>query len=216
MSRQRNRTRASSKWAAGLLLPAALIVGAWTYAAGNLTITPETKLWVEGTSTVRSWKCEATQVQGAVTFEGELGTALEDMRAIDAVVINVPIAQLDCKNGTMNNHMRKALKAAENPVINFRMTARELTPGPDGALTVNLAGLLLIAGAEKEISMTANAVQNASGQYAVTGKYELKMTEWGVKPPSLMLGTMRVREDVVVNFEIVLARETGPAASVQQ
>jgi polyisoprenoid-binding protein YceI len=216
MSRQRNRTRAASKWAAGLLIPAALIAGAWTYAAGNLTITPDTRLWVEGTSTVRSWKCEATQVQGAVTFEGELGAAIEDLRAVDAVVLNVPVAQLDCKNGTMNNHMRKALKAAENPVINFRMTSRELVPGPDGALTVNLKGLLLIAGAEKEISMTANAAQNASGQYAITGSHQLKMTEWGVKPPSLMLGTMRVRDDVVVKFEIVLARETGPAAAVQQ
>jgi polyisoprenoid-binding protein YceI len=216
MSRQRNRTRTPSKWAAGLLIPAAVIVGAWTQAAGNLTIAPETRLWVEGTSTVRDWKCEATRVQGAVTFQGELGTALEDLRAIDAVVINVPVAELDCKNGTMNNHMRKALKAAENPVINFRMTSRELAPGPDGALTVTLNGLLLLAGAEKEISMTATAAQNSSGQYAVTGSHELKMTEWGVKPPSLMLGTMRVRDNVVVKFEIVLARETGPAASVQQ
>ena len=217
MVRTRIRTISSAKWTAALLVPAALVVGAWTYATGQLTIAPETRLWIEGTSTVRSFKCEATQVQGSVGFQGELGTALADLgTAVDAVELSIPVAALDCKNGTMNNHMRKALKATDNPVIGYRMTSREVTPGADGALTVNLTGLLTIAGAEKEITMTAQAAQDSTGLYVVTGSHALKMTEWGVKPPSLMLGTMRVRDSVTVRYEIVLARDTGQASTAQQ
>jgi hypothetical protein len=38
----------------------------------------------------------------------------------------------------------------------------------------------------------------------VKGVYDLRMTEWGLKAPSLMMGTMKVNELVKVNFDLVL------------
>ncbi len=39
------------------------------------------------------------------------------------------------------------------------------------------------------------------------------MTEFGVKPPTLMLGTMKVHDKVVVRYEILLARGMPVAAA---
>ena len=47
--------------------------------------------------------------------------------------ITIPLSTLDCRNGTMNGHMRTALKAQQNPTIRFRATARAGHPG--GAMT---------------------------------------------------------------------------------
>ena len=32
------------------------------------------------------------------------------------------------------------------------------------------------------------------------------MTEWGMKPPSLMLGTMKVRDEVSIHVDVALTR----------
>jgi hypothetical protein len=47
-------------------------------------------------------------------------------------------------------------------------------------------------------------VHDPTDALRVTGKYELNMKDFGVKPPTLMLGTMRVGEKVTVNFDLLL------------
>ena len=36
------------------------------------------------------------------------------------------------------------------------------------------------------------------------GARAIKMSEYGVKPPTLILGTMKVRDQVTVSFDLVL------------
>jgi len=42
-------------------------------------------------------------------------------KAVQTVVIKVAPKKLDCANGTMNEHMLTAVKAEQNPIIEFRM-----------------------------------------------------------------------------------------------
>jgi hypothetical protein len=53
-----------------------------------------------------------------------------------------------------------------------------------------------------EIDAIATPADN--GGLRVKGSKEFLMSEFGVKPPSLMLGTMKVRDKVKVNFDVVL------------
>ena len=53
--------------------------------------------------------------------------------------------------------------------------------------------------------MTINAtVARENGQLRVRGSKRITMTEWGVRPPSLMLGAMRVAPAATVGFDVVL------------
>jgi hypothetical protein len=45
---------------------------------------------------------------------------------------------------------------------------------------------------------------NADGALRVTGRYPMPMTQWGVQPPRLMMGTMKVGDTVTVNFDLLL------------
>lgn len=212
--RAKQPTRA--RWGVALVFFAAMVAGGWTYAAGQITVAPESRLWVEGTSTVRSFTCYATRLEGDIGHQGELGSTIEEVgRAVNAVQIDVAASALDCRNGTMNEHMRKALKAGENPVIRYRMTSREVVTRPGGGLTINLTGMLTLAGREKEIAMTAEAVRDSTGRYRVTGSEELRMTDFGIKPPTLMLGTMKVHDKVIVRYDILLTPETPPVTAVR-
>ena len=165
-----------------------------------------TRLWVEGGSSVRSWSCDATLVEASVTGGAVAATASakEVSAAARKAVLTIPVAKLDCRNGTMNEHMRKALKANANKAIEYRIAKWELTPRGDDEGTVTTSGALVIAGTEKPISVEFAAKRASQGTWQLKGSKTIRMTEWGVKPPSLMLGTMKVHDPVTVRFELVL------------
>ena len=196
------RTPFASRIAAFALAPALL---AWPTAVNQMTLQSGSRLWVKGTSTVRSFECKAVELEARVETSGP-GAAFAvaaGEKAVTQAAVDVPAAKLDCANGTMNDHMRKALKAKENPVIGFRVASYDLAKGAAGT-TVTMAGELALGGTTKPITVVATATEEANGQLRVAGTHEVKMTEFGLKPPSLMMGTMKVADKVVVGFDLLL------------
>ena len=45
----------------------------------------------------------------------------------------------------------------------------------------------------------------ADGQYQVSGAYPMKMTDFGIEPPTALLGTMTTGDDVTINFNLTLS-----------
>lgn len=181
--------------AAGALAGSALAAGAQMSLPRNLNLGKESRVWLEGTSTVRSFKCTATKVDVAVVAETEQGPA----EMVKSAGIVIPVGQLDCGNKTMNGHMRKALKAEANPQISWKMTSYTV----QGANVV-INGNLTIAGKENQIELRGTGTAE-NGTIRFKGSKQFKMTEYGVKPPSLMLGTMKVGDQITVSFDLVLS-----------
>src|SRR5574338_441101 len=177
------------------LVPAAL---AFAPAAPPLDVQPGSRLWMSGSSTVRSFQCAASSFETNIeAVPGAVTALLNGDKAVSAVEVRVPTDRLDCKNDTMNEHMLKALKAKANPTIVFHVASYDLTK-EDGTLKVTLNGALTMGGVEKPVTVVANAKEETAGVLRVTGTQEVRMTEWGLKPPSLMLGTMKVDERIKV------------------
>jgi polyisoprenoid-binding protein YceI len=172
---------------------------------GRLDLQPESQLWVDGTSTVRSFRCNAGIVEAdIVTTRADAATALiAGEKVVTGVAVRIPAAALDCNNGTMNGHMRKALKANDNPTIAFELGSYDFTQS-DQALRTKLVGKLSLGGATKDVTIDAALTPDPAGGLRVKGSHDLRMTEYGLKPPSLMLGTMKVNDIVTVNFDLLL------------
>jgi polyisoprenoid-binding protein YceI len=184
-----------------LFAGAALMAVPALIAAGvlPLTMASGSKVWVQGTSTVRSWRCESAQVTGsadaASTELAQVGAARGE--------ITIPLSTLDCRNGTMNGHMRNALKAADHPAIRFRATQVRVTPSSAAEGAVAMTGQLTIAGQTREVTVNGTAVREGNA-LRVRGTEALTMTDYGVQPPRLMAGTMRVHAPVTIGFDVVL------------
>ena len=115
------------------LLALAIVVpasGAWTVANEMLALQPQSRLWIDGTSSIRSFSCKAGEVNAVVEASGPNAVAqvLTGEKGVRAVRVTVPAAKLDCGNGTMNEHMRKAIKLAEHKSIEFRLADYDVTP----------------------------------------------------------------------------------------
>ncbi|HYD51678.1 MAG TPA: YceI family protein [Gemmatimonadaceae bacterium] len=187
--------------ALALTAPALL---AMTSSAAFMKLQPGSRLWVNGSSTVRSFECSATMIDAKVETSGP-GTAVavaNGAKAVSAVKVAIPAAKLDCKNGTMNGHMMKALKASEAPIIAFDLAGYDLAKSAAGT-AVTLKGTLSIGGQTKPVTIAALAKSEGTA-LRVTGTHEVRMTEFGLKPPTLMMGTMKVNELVKVSFDLQL------------
>lgn len=184
----------------GALIAAVLATGAAAAATATLQTQAGSRVWVEGTSTVRGYRCESTRVTGSATLAAEATDVAGVTAAVRGGEVTLTVASLDCRNGTMNGHLQKALKAPEAPTLRFRITGVE--PGAGG--NVALAGEMTIAGQSRPVTVDAAVTQGEGGEFRVAGRIPLRMTEYGVRPPSLMLGTMRVHDPVTVHFDVRL------------
>lgn len=187
------------------LLPAAV---AFSHGAAPMTLAPASRLWVDGTSTVRAWSCRATQVDAAIETSGPGATAavLQGDKAVTAVAVTIPVERLDCGNGTMNEHMRRALKAKDYATIAFTVTGYDVVKGatPGAGVSGMLRGQLTIAGVAKPIAIQAVGIAGPDGALHVTGSYAITMSEYQIKAPTLMLGAMKVGDQVKVSFDLFL------------
>ena len=169
-------------------------------ALAPLSLQPGSRVWVDGTSTARAWHCESTRAEGTAAAGT---TDLAQLASISRAEITIPVSTLDCHNNTMNGHMRNALKADRAPQIRFRATSVQVTPTSADAGTAVMQGTLSIAGQDRPVTINGTVVRE-NGQIRVRGSKRIIMTEWNVRPPSLMLGTMKVRPAATVGFDVVL------------
>lgn len=174
-------------------------------ATPPLSFQPESRVWLEGSSTVRDFRCEAAKLEGSVgTADALTNLTVGGLQAmVRSAEVTIPVAGLDCGNGTMNGHLRKALKAGHHPLIRFQMADHRVT-AKNGEGIVTVTGELDIAGTEKTVTLDAVATRDASGNLRVRGSKEILMTEFGVKPPTLLMGAAKVRDRVMVQFDVVL------------
>jgi len=172
-----------------LLLGTATVVQAQSAPPVNITLETGSKLWLNGTSNVKDFRCDAGALTSAVTTNGAV---------VATAKVTVPVAQLECGNGKMNEHMRKALKWETNPNIEFAMTSYKI----DGAKAV-LVGTLNIGGTTKNIEIPATIEQDGRVTRVKATKV-IDMTQWAVKPPSLMMGAMKVKQLVTISFDVTV------------
>ena len=191
----------STLLALAIALPAS---GAWTVANEMLVLQPQSRLWIDGSSTIRSFSCKAGEVNAVVEAAGPnaIPQLLTGEKGVKTVHVTVPAERLDCGNGTMNEHMRKAIKLSEHQSIEFRLADYDVARTADGVSgTIN--GTLLLGGVTKPITLKADG-EPQGGMFHVTGSYELDMTEYGLKPPTLMFGRIKVGKTVKVNYDLLL------------
>ena len=188
---------------AAAVLPLLIPLAGWTTIGEQLNLQSASRVWVEGGSTVRSWSCKAEDVSAVVeaTSANSISHTLAGEKAIRAVDLTVPVEKMDCSNGTMNDHMREALKAKEFQAIAFHLTSYDVAKSSDG-VSGTLTGTLTLGGVTKTVAIPATG-GDLGGALHVTGAYDLKMTDYDLTPPSLMFGRIKVRDVVTVKFDLV-------------
>jgi polyisoprenoid-binding protein YceI len=184
---------------------AVLILAPIGMPSEQLAVQPQSKMWIEGSSTIRSFSCQVPEFSLAVSAEGTgtVTAVLGGQKAVRTVDLTVPAAKMDCGNGTMNDHMRKAVKAEQNPTIRFTLASYDVAKAGDG-VQGTLRGTLALGGATHPIDVSAVATDAGNGAMRIVGGYEVALSAFDLERPSLMFGRIKVGDKIQVKFDLVL------------
>ncbi|GIV61163.1 MAG: hypothetical protein KatS3mg044_0029 [Rhodothermaceae bacterium] len=171
-----------------------------------LTVQPESRLWVEGTSNKKKdWKAEAGSLSGQIEIQGSALTPV-----LTGARFTIPAADLegDASMGkfVMQRLMREALKVNEHPEITYELVSA--TPVEDTPNTLRTTGRLTLAGVTREIVMDVAWEALEGGRFRFTGSHPISMPDYDIDPPSVRTLGYHVGPDVTVHFDLVL----GPDA----
>ena len=125
--------------------------------------------------------------------------------------VAVPVAALKSGESGLDKNMQKALKQDTAPIIRFTLVDYKAEEAKDGSLLVKAHGRLSIAGVEKDTVVEATC-RFGPGGVEVTGAKDVLMSDYGIKPPVMMLGTIKTADKVVVRFALKL-KASEPAAA---
>ena len=190
------------------------IAGSLRAQSARLAVGADSKLSIEGGSNLHGWTCRATGFDAAVEVEDSFfkGTTITPS-TVKSVHVKVPVRNIKCGHGGMDNNLYKALKVDEAPEITYTLSTFDVAPGATkDSFTVKTVGALTVAGTEKTVSMDIAATRAADGSLRADGELPLLMTDFGVKPPTAMFGTLRTDNKVTVKFSLLVGPQTLTAA----
>lgn len=199
----------------------------WTdgVAQSRVTVEKESRLWIEGTSTVNSFTCESTAAQGFGHVRQNpnnrsMNPQTSQVDSSHAGEVVVQVETFDCGKKKMNRDLQRALRSAAFPEIRFVLSDAEVAyapNSPDEAYLLHVSGHLTIAGKEVPTGLTANARAIADGKFHAWGSRELFMSDFGIDPPSTLFGLIKARDRIVVRFDLLASRDrqTGSTVSVR-
>jgi hypothetical protein len=196
-------TAASLLAVAGMLLMGALPVFPTSYTLQS----DASSMHVEGTSTLHDWSCPVGAMEGSFQIDTS-STASAPISGIRRAHMSVPVEQIDCDNGTMNDKLREALQVNAYPTVIYTLESAELQPLPDSTarwFKMQTTGELIVAGARNQIDMTVKGQRLGDGRLRFVGQKALKLSAFDVERPSAMLGAIKTGDEVTVHFDVAAA-----------
>jgi polyisoprenoid-binding protein YceI len=168
---------------------------------------PGSKLRIDGDSSVHAWSVESQIIGGFMEFEANFpDSAAQTPTAVNGKVeVAIPVRSLKSGKRPMDNIMYETMKQAQHPKIEYRLL--ELKPKKAAGSTpeFDAKGALTVAGVTRTNTMPVTVQRVDQTKLKVTGTANLKMTDFGMKPPSppvpLVGKLITTADDVKITFE---------------
>ena len=169
-----------------VLFPLSLII----YAQDSYTLSANSKLIIDGTSTVHDWTVTANTLEGSVKVEE--GSPKE-------IDFHVTVADIKSERGaTMDKKMHAALQKEPHPKVMFELQAVKNESV--------LVGTLSIAGKQQEVEI-AGKIDVSDSHLKISGEHDIALKDYDIEPPTAMFGQVIVGDNVTVKFELVFEKE---------
>lgn len=175
-----------------------LFIGAFAqvkYSSKSLSLT------VSGTSTLHDWDMKSS----TGTFEGNFTlNAAGAITAVNGLNFSTKAESLKSGHDAMDKNAYKALKSDKAATITFTSNTATVTNLDATDYSVKSTGKLTIAGTTLDAEIVATCKVNADKTITVMGSKKISMKEFGMAPPTFMMGTIKTGNDVTLKFDLKL------------
>lgn len=179
----------------------------------------ESRVQLLGTSNLHDWTIKGTVIEGYVDVNEtcRLNPKVQELSGLDRVMasvkthVEIPIPSLKSGHAGMDKNTYKALKSEQYPRIIYnleKISIRSQPQPPRMTATFDTTGRLFVAGATRTIPMTVTAEPRDDRQFQVSGEITIRMTDFGIRPPTALFGTLKTGDQLTIQFTWVLDRKT--------
>jgi polyisoprenoid-binding protein YceI len=156
---------------------------------------------IEGTTNVHNFESKVTVASGELLINAKQPQSL---------TIEIPVKGIKSKEKLMDTKTYEAFNVDKNPNIIFKSTEVNSLKVDGSNINVTVTGNLTISGFTKKVSLTAVGKIVKPGVYEFSGTIPVKMTDYKMKPPTAMLGMMKVGDDIKLKYTVTFE---GPAVN---
>ena len=154
----------------------------------NLVANPTLK--IDGSSNARNWSMTSTTATGNGQFTLQGG----ELAGIQNLTVELQAESLKSGTNGLDKKAYGALDTKNNKTIRF--TLRDLT---GSGATRQARGDLQLAGTSRPISFSVT-VGKSGNNFTFEGSIPIKLTDFGIDPPTAVMGTIRTRDDATISF----------------
>lgn len=185
-------------------------------ATGSMSVVlgAGSELTVEGTSTLHPWSSRTDSMGFVLRLAPGMARpadvhsfeALVRARGVRSVRFDVPVGALrSAEEPRLDKNLWKALRSDKFPNVRFELSSYTLNPiGAGGdTLAVLAKGTLAITGRVQPVELDLRVLADAEGLWLM-GSKDLLMSDYGIRPPTMMLGALRVGNRVQVHYRLLL------------
>lgn len=180
------------------LVPVAFLVSDDRPVKDAYVLSRNYEVTIDGTSNLRDWQEKVADVTGDLT------AAVNEDGSVDLSSIRIQMKVLSIKSDmgrVMDNKTYEALKASTYPEILFTVSVpMRLAQVRDCQTAIRIKGQLALAGICKPVTMLVKTFEIRQGILSFEGSQRINMSDYGVKPPSALFGTMRADPGITIRF----------------
>lgn len=181
---------------------------------GKYFICNKSRLWLEGTSTLKDFSCTTVSITGQAIVDSVPGfTNIKNgqdttTQLFVEATFKIKTKMLDCGHDSINEDMNEALKANQFPVISFELKNAVVLSinNSRNETKVRVNGILTVAGISKSTELTVFISEyDNNTKYRIQGIAEINMKDFNIEPPSAFFGLIVADEKLKLNLDLFVA-----------
>lgn len=171
---------------------------------------------VKGDSTVHAWRVDSQHLEGKVIFsqDGPENALARDKKLtfeLTKAHVRVPVKSIAGEKEGLNEKMYNALEADAHKHITYELTnARLLSQKSPNKVRIQTEGKLTISGTTRRQQLTMTVRRSTNGRLTASGNVDLKMTDFGIDPPTAMWGAISAHDKVTVSWKWITVPQYRP------
>ncbi len=171
---------------------------------GQVQLRDSSKLSIKGKSNVNEFSCESEHELQKDSLDYSYSVNGDTVQ-VSGVNLSLEIDQFDCGKRAINRDFKSTLKYKEFPFIEIILN--ELVISDTTSLIPKEAKVTIrIAGVERHYTVPLNSFSSSEESFTVGGNKILRMTDFGLEPPSPMFGLIKVEDELDIQFDLVIVR----------
>ncbi|TCN72205.1 YceI family protein [Acetobacteroides hydrogenigenes] len=161
------------------------------------------KVEIVGTSNIHDWTASVGKLSGISDFYVENNT----ITGIKSAVVDVDANSLAGSKGSiMDKKIKECFDSENYPRIKFVLSKINGVQTSGNVSTINLTGNITIKTTTIPVDFVVKATTQGNGDIEVRTSRRIKMSDFNLKPPTALLGTLKTANDVTLNIYLLLKK----------